>query len=65
MTKPLAPFSGDDAVCVKCSNTGAYTEWKEAEMLGPSYRQRERLRRRCARCDYEWDEALNPPEAAP
>lgn len=61
MPKPLPPFSGDNTQCPKCSNHGAYTEWKEAETLGSSYLQRERLRRRCTRCDYEWDEAINPP----
>lgn len=61
MTKPLPPFSGDDTQCPKCSNLGADTRWVDAEMLGPSYLQRERLERRCTRCDYTWDEALNPP----
>lgn len=64
MTKPLPPFSGDDATCAKCSNVGAYTEWRGAEYPAPAYRQQERLRRRCARCEYEWDEALNPPKGA-
>jgi hypothetical protein len=61
MPQPLPPFSGDDTQCPKCSNNGAFTKYQEAEMLGPSYLQRERLQRCCARCDYTWDEALNPP----
>lgn len=62
MTKELPPYSGDDTQCTKCSNIGAYTEWKAAEGLGRTVLKPDRLRRRCARCDYEWDEALNPPD---
>lgn len=65
MARQLPPFSGDDAVCPKCSNEGAYTEHKPAgeprsgEFAGIG--QPERLERRCDRCGFVWDEALNPP----
>lgn len=65
MPKPLPPFSGDSPTCPKCSHTEAYTEHKPAgeprsgEFAGIG--QPERLERRCARCDFVWDEALNPP----
>lgn len=62
--KDLPPFSGDESVCSKCSHAGAATKWMEAETLGPSYLKRERLRRECMRCGYQWDEALNPPPPA-
>lgn len=61
MPKPLPPYSGRDTQCPKCSNIGASTHHEEAEMLGPSCLQQERLRRACTCCGYEWDEALNPP----
>jgi hypothetical protein len=67
MPKTLPPFSGDDAVCAKCSNVGAFTEHKaEGEPRPGNFvglGEPERLERRCARCDYVWDEALNPPKA--
>lgn len=56
MTKILPPYSGEDALCPKCSNIGAYTEWQEVRLAAT-----ECLRRRCHRCDYTWNEALNPP----
>lgn len=65
MSKRLPPFSGDDTQCPKCSHIGAYTEWRSAETLGRTNLTEERLRRRCTRCDYEWDEALNPPAGEP
>ncbi|MEU0671333.1 hypothetical protein ABZ330_00275 [Streptomyces sp. NPDC006172] len=67
MTTPesLPPFSGDDAKCPKCSNEGAFTEHKKAGVpRSDGYggmRLPERLERRCGRCDFTWDEALNPP----
>jgi rubredoxin len=71
MTTPAAlpPFSGDDTTCPKCSNADAFTRYRpagehgsdEAAIFGPSTRG-ERLERTCARCDYVWDEALNPPK---
>lgn len=61
MSEPLPPYSGEDALCLKCSNTGAYTEWREAHRLGAAELKPECLRRRCNRCDYEWNEALSPP----
>ena len=65
--EPLPPFSGDETACPKCSHDQAYTEYK-AKAEPPSGTPLpwgsefpERLERRCARCDYQWDEALNPP----
>jgi hypothetical protein len=63
VSKSLPPYSGEDALCPKCSNIGAYTEWLEANRLGASELDPERLRRCCSRCDYTWNEALNPPAA--
>lgn len=64
-TKTLPPFSGDNTVCPKCSHNQAYTEHKPAgEPSSGRFSgigEPERLERRCARCDYTWDEALNPP----
>ncbi|MEU6929009.1 hypothetical protein AB0A05_07575 [Streptomyces sp. NPDC046374] len=66
----LPPFSGDEAACVKCSNLGAFTVYRLAvlrlvteEFNGQLERRGplpERLERRCQRCDFQWDEALNP-----
>lgn len=64
MTKELPPYTGDDAQCPKCSNVGAFTEWQDAYRMGAAELDSERLRRRCERCDFEWDEALNPPTPA-
>lgn len=63
---PLPPFSGDTPTCPKCSHNAAYTEYKpEGELrsgtVGWGNGQPERLERRCARCDFIWDEAINPP----
>lgn len=67
----LPPYSGPGTLCPKCSNLGAYTEHRDAIAPGvllqsDSGRFRrgplpERLKRRCERCDYTWDEALCPP----
>lgn len=62
MSAPLPPFSGDEPRCVKCGNEGAFTEWKPAETLGTAVLRDERLRRRCMRCDFGWDEAIVKPE---
>ncbi|MEU9558009.1 hypothetical protein [Streptomyces fumanus] len=65
MADELPPFSGEYPTCPKCSNKGARTEYKSpaepssGRMLGPGI---ERLERRCSRCDFTWDEALNPPK---
>jgi hypothetical protein len=74
MTEPAAlpPFSGDDTTCPKCSQVGAFTRHRAAgeygsdehATFGPSDRG-ERLERACTRCDYVWDEALNPPADLP
>lgn len=65
MSAPLPPFSGDEPRCTKCGNEGAFTEWKPAEKMGGTVLREERLRRRCARCDFGWDEAIvNGDEAA-
>lgn len=62
MSAAYPPFSGDEPRCIKCGNEGAFTEWKPAEKLGGSVLKEERLRRRCSRCDYEWNEATVPPQ---
>lgn len=66
---PLSPFSGDNAVCSKCSYVGAGTRHRAhgeapdreegTQSLGDTWP--ERLERECGRCCYRWDEALNPP----
>lgn len=63
MADRYPPFSGDEPRCIKCGNEGAYTEWKAAETLGGTVLREERLRRRCARCDFGWDEAIVPLKA--
>jgi len=72
-TTILAPFSGEETPCPKCSNPEAYTKYHRA--IGPHMVLRddnagtlqrgplpERLKRECKRCDYSWDEALCPPD---
>lgn len=66
MAETLPPFSGDTPACPKCSSTtGAYTEYKASgESRSGSVSQGEmpeRLERRCVRCNFGWDEAINPP----
>lgn len=74
----LPPYSGEDAVCAKCSYMdGIFTAFRPAcarfgleERNGVTgYRGPlpERLERSCGRCDYTWDEALDPadPEVRP
>lgn len=66
MAEPLPPYTGDEPTCPKCSHTEAYTEYKPANeprsrSAGWGAGMPERLERRCARCDFIWDEALNPP----
>ncbi|MGW6391147.1 hypothetical protein ACWFR1_11720 [Streptomyces sp. NPDC055103] len=65
----LPPFSGDETECAMCSNLEAFTAYKPAiahvilEYNGRLQRRGplpERLERRCHRCDFQWDEALNP-----
>lgn len=65
----LPPYSGPDTECVKCSNGEAFTRYRPA--IGRHLADRngvtalrnrlpERLERQCQRCDFEWDEALEP-----
>jgi hypothetical protein len=62
----LPPFSGEDTECVKCSHPEAFTAYRPAvhhaveEFNGQVRRGPlpERLERRCQRCDFQWDEAL-------
>lgn len=61
--KSYPPFSGDEPRCIKCGNEGAFTEYQADEKLGGNVLRQERLRRRCARCDYSWDEAIVPSKA--
>lgn len=67
--EPLPPFSGDNTTCPKCSHRGAATCHRAAGEHGsgdmPTLRpsaKGERLERECWRCDFVWDEALNPPK---
>ncbi|WNI31477.1 hypothetical protein [Streptomyces sp. ITFR-6] len=72
-TDGLPPFSGESTVCVKCSDSEAFTRFRPAcprglweyngrtDMRGPLP---ERLERQCQRCDFQWDEALNPTPGA-
>jgi hypothetical protein len=65
----LPPYSGEETACAMCSNLEAFTIYRPAashlieeyngrlERRGPLPK---RLERRCQRCDYQWDEALNP-----
>ncbi|MFD3608999.1 hypothetical protein ACFWXA_13160 [Streptomyces atroolivaceus] len=65
----LPPFSGEQTECVKCSDVDTFTRFRPScprglweyngrtTMRGPLP---ERLERQCSRCDYQWDEALNP-----
>ncbi|MFJ2206003.1 hypothetical protein [Streptomyces microflavus] len=68
--EPLPPYSGDDPLCAMCSHDLAYTQFRAEQVRA----QREfngrmerhavfpaRLERQCKRCEYQWDEALNPP----
>lgn len=63
--EPLPPFSGDHPTCPKCSAGQAFTEYKTERdpRTGNAINGlgQERLERRCARCDFIWDEAVNPP----
>lgn len=68
MSEPLPPFSGDEPTCPKCSHSEAYTEYKPEGApgsgslnWGAGSGRVERLERRCGRCDFTWDEAINPP----
>lgn len=65
----LPPYSGDDAECVKCSNGEAFTRYRPAigrhmadrnGVTAPRGPLPERLQRDCQRCDFSWDEALDP-----
>ncbi|KAB2976015.1 hypothetical protein F8R89_30885 [Streptomyces sp. SS1-1] len=66
MSITLPPYSGDDATCIKCGDVGARTTYKEFGepghgQVGTPDKFPERLERKCNRCDYRWNEALNPP----
>lgn len=57
------PYSGDRPHCAKCGHKGAATEYRaygtcvHPDMIH-GYERNERLHRECARCRYQWDEAL-------
>lgn len=63
----LPPFSGDQSVCPKCSYGEARVQYRthgerpEQGIHSMSDVWPERLERECKRCDYTWDEDLNPP----
>ncbi|MFF3096756.1 hypothetical protein [Streptomyces cyaneofuscatus] len=68
--EPLPPYSGEDALCAMCSHDLAYTYFRaERARVQREFNGRmewhhafpARLERQCKRCDYQWDEALNPP----
>ncbi|MFZ4266549.1 hypothetical protein [Streptomyces arboris] len=68
--EPLPPYSGEDALCAMCSHDLAYTYFRaervrvQREFNGRLERHHvfpARLERQCKRCEYQWDEALNPP----
>ncbi|MFM9656825.1 hypothetical protein [Streptomyces scabiei] len=72
MTAPKSypPFSGEEPTCAKCGREGeAFTQYRaHGECIhGPGledfvgYEANERLHRECARCGYEWDEAIVAP----
>ena len=68
MADTLPPFSGDTTTCPKCSHTQAVTRHRAAGEPGSRdpitfgrSPKGERLERECWRCDFVWDEALNPP----
>ncbi|MFJ5037998.1 hypothetical protein [Streptomyces parvulus] len=63
----LPPYSGEDAVCPKCQNEGAFTFYRPArgpwpaEVFNGIMRRTplpERLERDCQRCSFKWDESL-------
>ncbi|MFD6935279.1 hypothetical protein ACFWAP_03855 [Streptomyces goshikiensis] len=71
---PLPPYSGAEALCVKCSYPEAFTRYRPAlrvglrgpeEFNGAARRGPlpERLERACGRCDFQWDEDLVPAPA--
>ncbi|WP_284576696.1 hypothetical protein [Streptomyces sp. 2P-4] len=68
--EPLPAYTGADTVCVMCSHTSAFTRYQAErfrvlrEFNGKVERYAHltaRLERQCQNCDYQWDEALNPP----
>ena len=68
------PYSGDEPTCVKCGREGdTFTQYREHGQCihGPGledavgYERNERLHRECARCGYEWDEAIVPLKTEP
>ncbi|MFC8885842.1 hypothetical protein ACFT54_09805 [Streptomyces cinereoruber] len=69
----LPPYSGEDTLCPMCSETEPYTRYRPKitgyKVIEYNGRNRhsplpECLERQCRRCDYRWDEALNPPPPA-
>lgn len=68
--KSLPPYSGHETLCAKCSHLEALTRFRpeighpQTEEYNGQLKRRgplpERLERQCMRCDYQWDEALNP-----
>jgi hypothetical protein len=68
--EPLPPYSGTDALCAMCSHARASTRFQSERhrvmrefngIVGRHATLTARLERQCERCDYQWDEALNPP----
>ncbi|WP_439082125.1 hypothetical protein [Streptomyces sp. WL006] len=72
-TAVLPPFTGEGAVCPKCSHPETFTHYRPSmssqvleDFNGKPRRGPlpERLERECVRCDFAWDEALRPPGQA-
>lgn len=68
----MPPYSGDDAVCIKCGGSKVETAWRAQDEARPGSwaqvvrhvpGQPERLERACGRCGYVWEEALTDVDA--
>jgi len=51
----MPPYN-KETPCVKCGETGAASEWRDA-VKGYSTNVPERILRTCTNCDYTWTEA--------
>lgn len=66
MRAALPPYSGPDAVCVKCGYDQASTvyvprsvvAWDDRITVANAPAHDEYLRRECLRCGYQWAEAV-------
>jgi predicted nucleic-acid-binding Zn-ribbon protein len=67
----MPPFSADEPLCAKCGFDAASTEYRatgacchESREQVVDFSPNERLHRECARCGYQWDEAVITPVEA-